>query len=133
METPKIQFSIDQIIKRFKFGGGAEMSANLLWQLILGGSVIGVAVIMTFAYVTYDWAMSVDVSSAPAQKTRDTLSVAEIKGVIAVYKNKEDESQRLLRNPPHAPDYHKGRGIVITSSPISSSTPVQGGASSSPR
>ena len=32
METPKIQFSFDQILKRFKFGGGTEVSADLLWQ-----------------------------------------------------------------------------------------------------
>ena len=133
METPKIQFSFDQILKRFKFGGGTEVSADLLWQLVLGGGLIGIAVIMTFAYITYDWAMSVDVSSAPAQKTRDTLSVAEIEGVITVYKDKEAESQRLLRNPPHAPDFHKGHGIAVTPSTISSTTPVQGGATSSPR
>ncbi len=133
METPKLQFSFKQILSRLKFDGGANMSADLLWQLVLGGSVIAIAIIISFAYVTYDWATSVDVASAPAQKTRDTLSVAEIKGVIAVYKDKEAESQRLLRNPPHAPGVRKGRGIDVTPSSIGSSTPAQGGASSSPR
>lgn len=133
MENPKPQFSFKQIISRLKFGGGVNMSADLLWQLNLGGAVVGIAIIMTFSYITYDWALTIDLSSAPAPKARETLSVAELEGVIAVYKNKEVETERLLKNPPHAPDFRKGHGIAASPSVVSTSTPVQGGASSSPR
>ena len=133
METPKLQLAFKQILGRLKLGGGESMSADLLWQLILGSAVIGVAIIMTFAYFTYDWAMTVDIAPAPTQKVRDTLSLTELKGVIVEYKNKETEYEQLLRNPPRAPSFRKGHGIVATPSTVSSSTPAQTSASSSPR
>ena len=133
METPKLQLTFKQIVGRLKFGGGGNMSADLLWQLILSGGVIGVAIIMTFAYFTYDWAMSVDIAHAPSQKAHETLSVTELEGVIAEYKNKEVEYEQLLKTPPHAPSFRKGHGLVVTPSTVGSSTPAQTGTSSSLR
>ena len=125
METPKLQLTFKQILNRFKFSSDESISANLLGQLILGGGVIGIAMIMLFAYITYDWAMTVDLKTVPSQKARDTLSVAELKGVIAEYKNKEAEYEQLLRNPPRAPSFRKGHGIMLTPNAVSSSTPAQ--------
>ncbi len=132
METPKLQLSLKQILHRFKFGGG-NMSPDLLWQLILGSGVVGIAIIMTFAYLTYDWATTIDVAHAPAQKVRDTLSVTELEGVITEYKNKEADYERLLRTPPHAPSFRKGHAMTGAPSTMSSSTPAQASTSSSPR
>lgn len=131
METPTPQFSFKQILSRAKLGVGGTLSTDVLWQLILGGGAIGIAIIMTFAYFTYDWAMTIDISSLPTQKARDTLSVAELEGVIAEYKKNEAEYARLLRTPPHAPSFRKGHGVVVTPSLVSSSTPVQEGGTSS--
>ena len=133
METPKLKLSFKQMLSRLKFGGGGNMSADFLWQLILGSAVIGVAIIMTFAYFTYDWAKTIDIAPAPAQKARDTLSLTELQGVIAEYKNKEAEYGQLLRTPPRAPSFRKGRVTMVTPSTVSSSTPTQSSTSTSPR
>ncbi len=133
METPKLQLSFKKILNRLKFGSEGNISADVLWQLILGGGVIGIAIIMTFAYLTYDWAMTIDLKTVSPQKARDTLSIAELEGVVAVYKNKAAEYERTLRNPPHAPEYRKGHGITVPSSAVSADTFSQDMASSSAR
>ncbi len=132
METPKLHRSFKEIVSRLKFGGGAY-SADLLWQLVLGGGVVGIAVIMIFAYITYGWATTIDLKTTTSPKAKDTLSVAELEGVIALYKNKEVEYERILRIPPHAPDYRKGHGITVPSSAVIGGTVSQDTASSSSR
>ena len=78
--------------------------------------MIGITIIMAFAYTTYNWAMSSDLSNKPTRAQHEVLSIAELEGVIAIYQNKEAESERLLKDPPQAPEYRNGRGVEPTSS-----------------
>ena len=77
---------------------------------------------MTFAYVTYDWATTIDPSTTTSKKAHDGLSVSELKDVTEVYKNKEIESEGLLRTPPHAPEYRKVRVVALQPDIVSAST-----------
>ena len=116
METSTPHFSFKQLLGRMHLGTGKSMTPDLLWQIILGGGLIGITVVMTFAYTTYNWAMNSDLSNKPTRAQREVLSIAELEGVIAVYQNKEAEFERLLKDPPQAPEYRKGKGIAETSS-----------------
>ena len=65
MEISTSHFSFKQLLDRMHLGGSKSMTPDLLWQIILGGGVIGITIIMAFAYTTYNWAMSSDLSNKP--------------------------------------------------------------------
>lgn len=124
MEISKPNFSLKQLLSRFRRGNDGPISPDSLWHAVLGGVVLLVCIIGAFAYFTYIWAVSIDATTIPVRTQRDVLSVAELKEVIAIYQNKEKRYNELLQAAPEAPEYLRGRSMSATPVPDVVVTPV---------
>jgi hypothetical protein len=115
MEKEPINFSYAKFVTKFRVGRKVTVTPDLLWRGSLWLLLLGVIAVLGFGYITYDWAISASESAQPTKVTRATLSLTELEGVISVYQKKQLTFNQLLRLPPKAPAYQKGKGVASPS------------------
>lgn len=118
MEKKNINFSFKTFVTRFRRAHKENFDPNTLWRAVLWAGLIGVSVVAIFAYVTYDWALSIEAPSAVTRSSRDSLSLSELEEVIALYHQKEVNFAALQRIAPEAPEYRRSKGITATSTAV---------------
>jgi hypothetical protein len=127
MEKKSINFSFNSLVTRFRRAHKENLDPNTLWRAVLWAGLIGISGVAIFAYVTYDWALSIEAPSAVTRSSRDSLSLSELEEVIALYHQKEVNFAALQRTAPEAPEYRRAKGVIATSTtaiPFDDSTGV---------
>lgn len=114
MEKKSINFSLNTFITKFRRSHRENVDPSMLWRAILWATAIALLLVGIFAYVTHDWALSVENPTTAVRSTRDTFSLSELKEVIALYHQKEVNYSALLRTSPSAPEYQRSKGIIAT-------------------
>ncbi len=106
MEKRAINFSVKQIISRFRHVGEENFNATTLWHAIFWAEGVCIILIAVFAYMTYDWAISIS-TTPPSHTSRDTFSASDLKNLITYYEAKEGDYNKLLGQAPIAPTYQR--------------------------
>ncbi len=101
-------------ITKFRRAHRESLDPNMLWRMLLWACVIGISSVAIFAYITHDWALSVEAPSTPIHNSRGAFSLAELEEVISYYHQKEVNFEVLLRTSPEAPIYERAKGVVAT-------------------
>lgn len=117
MEKKAINFSLNRFITKFRRSHSEHLDPNTLWRVILWATLIALLLIGIFAYITHDWALSVEAPATSVHSTRDPFSLAELEDVIALYHQKEVNYSALLLTAPTAPEYQRSKGTVATTTP----------------
>ena len=113
MDKQKLNISLSRFHFSFRRVGEGSVDSNTMWRVYLSFMFGGVVAVALTAYLSYLWAMNDDASMVPLVSSRDTQTVAELKGVVAVYRQKEHVYEELLITAPTAPSYERGRGVDV--------------------
>lgn len=114
MEKKPINFSLRTFITKFQRAHRENISPSMLWRTAIWGGFIGIIFVSIFAYITYNWALSVESSNTPPRISRDVFSLTELKEVIASYHQKEVNFASLQERAPQAPEYQRTKGVIAT-------------------
>jgi hypothetical protein len=93
------------------------MNAGTLWRVMIGSVFCAIIATCVFAYLTYTWAANTELPKTITKRDRNAFSLTDLKKVITLYQTKEERYNELLKTPPAAPPYAKGKGVVIASPP----------------
>ena len=118
MEKRAINFSVKQIISRFRHVREESLNPNTLWRGIFWAEGLCLIFIAVFAYMTYDWAISVN-ATPPPHAIRDTFSASDLENLITLYDKKEADYNQLLTHAPVAPTYQRIKQNIASSSATS--------------
>lgn len=125
MEKPNINISFSNSMQAIRGAVARSMNPDIMWRVVMASFLCGMIAIGVFAYLTYTWAVKVEVATTPIKKDREEFSLEELRGVIRVYQAKEEKYNTLLRTEPTPPNYAQGKGIAPSPAPLKTDLQIE--------
>jgi hypothetical protein len=105
--------SLKELAHRMAGLRAEHSGANVAWRLFLGVNIAILAVVAVMAWFVYGNVIA-EPSALATFKARDrqaAFSIEDLRKVIALYQQKEDDFNTLHSSVPAAPELHKGSGV----------------------